>query len=421
MDADHLYSKLSVAGAAATGHRRSLNIDVLRAVAALTVLVAHSYFLGAGSAGVHPGRNVGLVIACFSSGVWLFFAISGYLIAGPFLRALLDGSPQPSAGRYAVRRAARILPAYWVALAAVLVFFGGTRLHHWWQLPLHAFLGQDLVPGEPNHLLFVAWTLSIEAMFYVFVPLAAWAVYRLHRRGAVDVGRLATYAIGLWIFSFAWRTGVSFIDTPQRLIEGHLPALQADLRWVLPAFLYAFAPGLLIFLAETPQAATRGGGWALYRRLRSHPVALLVTAAVLLVAITKLQQNGGRWSDIGGTLTSIPTALALMGVLAIQRMPRPIALVFGPLGLISYGIYLWHAVVRDVLLAHVPNIVPGTGVAAWLPAMVLLAALTIPAALASWTLIERPLLRATTNWDRQRMSLRRSTAHLATEPISTTS
>src|SRR4029079_11800391 len=159
----------------------------------------------------------------------------------------------------------------WVALAAVLVLVSGARLQHWWQLPLHGLLAQDFVPGEPNHLLFVAWTLSIEAMFYVFVPVAAWALYRLHRRRAIDVGRLAACAIPLCAFSLASRTGVSLVDTPQRLIADDLPPLLADLRWILPAFLHAFAPGILIFLAESPQAADRRGAWALYRRMRSRP------------------------------------------------------------------------------------------------------------------------------------------------------
>src|SRR4051794_31497697 len=115
-----LYSRLSVPGAAATDHRRSANLDVVRAIAALMVLVAHAVVLSVGAGSAHLSRTAGDTVAFLSNGVWLFFALSGYLIAGPFLRALAEGRRQPPVRSYAIRRAARILPAYWVALAAVL-------------------------------------------------------------------------------------------------------------------------------------------------------------------------------------------------------------------------------------------------------------------------------------------------------------
>jgi peptidoglycan/LPS O-acetylase OafA/YrhL len=80
--------------------------------------------------------------------------------------------------------------------------------------------------------------------------------------------------------------------------------------------------------------------------------------------------------------------------------------ILGRIGLISYGIYLWHAVIRNVILHHDARHIPlaNAGPHAWPLHAVLLIGLTIPAALGSWLLIERPLLRMTTNWDRRRRS-----------------
>jgi peptidoglycan/LPS O-acetylase OafA/YrhL len=97
---------------------RSAVVDSVRALAALMVLVAHSSFIANNGT---PGA-VGLALRqMLGAGVLIFFSLSGYLIAGPFLRALVDGRPLPSISTYLVRRATRIYPAYWIAFAAVLI------------------------------------------------------------------------------------------------------------------------------------------------------------------------------------------------------------------------------------------------------------------------------------------------------------
>ena len=138
------------------------------------------------------------------------------------------------------------------------------------------------------------------------------------------------------------------------------------------------------------------------RRLKQHPLALGVAAVTLLVGGVWITQHGGRWSEIGGTVMALPSGLALVAMLGEGRRRERLGAVLAPLGLISYGIYLWHAVARDAITAHAPHLLPGAGSGphAWPVEVVFLALVTIPLALASWLLIERPLLRWTTNWDR---------------------
>ncbi|MFL5894504.1 MAG: acyltransferase family protein [Thermoleophilaceae bacterium] len=399
-----LYARLSVPGAAATGHRRSANLDVVRAVAALMVLAAHAVVLSVGSTDARLPRLAGDTAAFLSNGVWLFFALSGYLIAGPFLRALAEGRQQPSPRSYALRRAARILPAYWIALVAVLVLATGSALQHWWQLPAHGLLLQDLFRGEQNRFLFVAWTLSVEAMFYAFVPLAAWLAWRAAGRRALSVATLAKGLLAIWAASVAWRIGLSWIVTPHALLRGTVPWSLEVLRWLLPTFLCSFAPGALIFLAETSGKAERGRGWDAYRRARRHPLVLFALAITLGMAFTAISQRGGRWFDIGTTMVALPAALGVIAMVGDSPRKAALGRLLGPIGLISYGIYLWHAVIRDVIerhgFAHVPA--AGAGLHAWPLHALFLAFLTIPVALASWVAVERPLLRLTTNWDRAR-------------------
>lgn len=158
---------------------RSAVVDMLRAVAALSVLVAHSSLIATGAGGtdvIKPLRQM------LGAGVLLFFGISGYPIAGPYLRALAAGDPLPRASAYLVRRAARIYPAYWIALGCVILFLMPTGGIKPYQVPVHALLLHSSwpVPGETTAICFVGWTLGIEFAFYLFVPLAAAILRAVH-------------------------------------------------------------------------------------------------------------------------------------------------------------------------------------------------------------------------------------------------
>jgi peptidoglycan/LPS O-acetylase OafA/YrhL len=216
----------------------------------------------------------------------------------------------------------------------------------------------------------------------------------------------------IWIASMAWRIGLSFIVTPQALANGSAPPLLEILRWLLPSFLGCFAPGALIFLAETRQAAGLSGAWSVYRGLRSRPLPTATAALAVALLLTILTQRGGRWFEIGSTLLAVPAGLGILAVMSEGPRRAMLGRILGPIGLISYGIYLWHAVIRDAIERHAINQLPGAGAGAhaWPFHAGLLVALTVPVALASWLLLERPLLRATTNWDRTRVERRKTSA-----------
>ena len=94
------------------------------------------------------------------------------MIPRPFLQRLLAGERLPGFGAYARRRAARVFPLFWVALAAFVVIDGGHGTLAW-QYPFHILLLNNLVPGRQAALYSVAWTLTLEVLFYAAVPLLA--------------------------------------------------------------------------------------------------------------------------------------------------------------------------------------------------------------------------------------------------------
>jgi len=394
-----VYGRLSVEGGAATVRRRSRDLDAMRAIAVLMVLAGHAYAIGGAIPAHTSTAPTDMVVNAGGAGIWLFFALSGYLIALPFLRALLRGEPLPDGGRYAVRRAARILPAYWIALFVLLLLLPVAGLE-WWQPLVHVALLHNLFPGEGQALFFVAWTLGIEALFYAFVPLAALAVRRLAGPRALPARTLLLGVLALWAASVAW-TVVAAVGWPGQGLEA---VRWADVtRLSLPALLSAFCPGLLVAVAQESDAP-----WL--RRIGARPVAALA-AAVALAAGGMLLYTAGNSVvfDLSHQLWSLAAGLVLVVALAgWGPAGRPLRLL-GPIGLISYGLYLWHYVVTRLLLDQGVSIQAGG--LSWPVRIAVVLALAVPLATASWLLVERPLLRRTARWWE-----RRSTTVPATSP-----
>src|SRR4051812_22412462 len=98
--------------------RRTAGLDGLRALAALSVLCLHVW-LYARPDPAAPTRLEVLDQAAFELrlGLVFFFLLSGYLLYRAFAAAALRRAAPVDVGRYARRRFARIVPAYWLSIA----------------------------------------------------------------------------------------------------------------------------------------------------------------------------------------------------------------------------------------------------------------------------------------------------------------
>ena len=215
--------------------RRVANVDVLRAVAALGVLAdPRLRARRPGRARSRPSTSTTCPLLTLATGVWLFFAISGYVIGRPFVDRLLDGRPLPALRPYARRRAARILPLYWVALTA-LIAIDGAPAPRGWQFPLHYLLLNNLVPGRQEALFPAAWTLTLEALFYALLPVLALRLAARARRPGPRLAPSAwpTLIIASWVLSIAF---TAFADLLGRRADRAVAARLAagDVADVLP-------------------------------------------------------------------------------------------------------------------------------------------------------------------------------------------
>jgi peptidoglycan/LPS O-acetylase OafA/YrhL len=351
---------------------RAAAIDGLRALAALSVLGYHAwlYTRERVSAGVRESLADELAHE-LRLGLVLFFVLSGYLLFGPWVRAVLAGGPAPRTGAYLLRRVARIVPAYWVAVAgSIALVWGlgdtpGVRLPPVEDLWLFAVFGQNFTTPTLLKLNAPLWTLAVEASFYVVLPVLGWLALRLRGAGREAQAIVPTLFLLLGV---AWNWSIAGQSVPPTLTK------------LLPAMAPYFAVGML--------AAVLGHG----RVLGAQGARRLLAAGVVLVAVD------AWWAAVAArsgshdlTLHVLRDLVAACGfgavILAVTAGPAPRLLRARPLaivGLWSYGIYLWHVPLLLWMRSH--GVLPTSGWAAF--ALVLLPTLAVAAA--SWTLIERP-------------------------------
>ena len=210
-------------------------MDSLRAIAALSIVGYHV----APHAGAFKSEFTTALSAQLSSGVALFFLISGCLLYRPFVAAHSAGDAFPSVRAYAWRRFLRIVPAYWAALTLTGILIAPEVFER--PLLFYGF-AQIYSPGAVFQGIPLAWTLCIEVTFYVFLPF--WALASDHRFMQTSVNTLPAYmgwfALGMglalasvWLAQGARKPGiVGFVERAPGVCWAIAAAAVAANAWV---------------------------------------------------------------------------------------------------------------------------------------------------------------------------------------------
>ncbi len=347
------------------GRRSHLpGLDGLRGLAAIGVVVLHVWiYTGANDL----GHNVLLdaVIGELRVGLMAFFVMSAFLLVRPWIAAADAGGPLPQVRAFVLGRAARILPAYWAALIGTFVLLpqiGSGRAASLDQLPLFAALAQFQTGATRSLVLPQAWSLAVELCFYLLLPAAGWMLARVARRAGARVAGLATAAT-LVAAGLAWCTVSEALGWPVTATAS------------MPTYLPIFGCGIAAAALPAPRSAAA-------RR------AILAVGALIVLSNGIWHSNGTGFA--GHVVRDLPAGVGFGMVVAALAGGRSGLLEYTPIrwvGVVSYGLYLWHLAVLWVLLAHdmLPNHPAAAIVAVLLPSLALGAI--------SWYCLERPILR----------------------------
>lgn len=324
---------------------RQNNLEWLRLLFAIQVVAIHS--------AAHLGMVEPKWLSAFP-GVPAFFFVSGFLIYASYGNAGL--------GNYIRNRFLRLIPA----LVAVTV--GGMAValvaHGWRDLVtrpgLYAgwfvaqtTLGQaynpahfrDIGVGVINGSL---WTITTEILFYLAIPLIV-AMERLYKH---VVALLSVISFLIYAMAEQALAGIELTGKP---LFDYLALTPIVWGWM-------FGLGILAFK-----------NWIVIDRTLKWMPLLLLPMIVMLAL-----DDGGIWLNGRGQRMGFFYFVCYCGIILYVAFGiRPIPLSFD----ISYGTYIWHMPVINLLLVLQLSNVP------------LAFALTIFLALLSWFLIERPFLR----------------------------
>ncbi len=361
-------------------HIRAL--DGLRGVAVLAVVLYHF------SPGIAPGGFLGVDV---------FFVLSGFLITS-LLVTEFERSRTLALGSFWIRRARRLLPALFTVLAVVglwIVFFAQpVQGQHVAVDGLSAFAyvanWHFIASGQPYLAQFVnktpspllhTWSLAIEEQFYLLWPPIVLGV------GALIVGRGKRARHGLRRFRLAL-VAVSLLLALASLVR--MITLYDPGRDPSRIYYGTDSRAFVLLIGAALGALTAGVPVLPGRRVRALAVAAGVAAAVVLGVAMRFATLTSSWLYRGGYgVLAVVMAIVLAGAAQPGWNPLRRLLETRPLvglGLISYGVYLWHwpAVV------WLTQASTGTSGAAL---FALRAAMTLSASLASYYLVEMPIRR----------------------------
>lgn len=325
------------------GHRAD-GFDLLRTAAAMAVIISHAFPLATGMSDAEPFNRSGWTPGACA--VIVFFALSGFLIAGSFER-------HPDFIHFASSRARRILPAHLIALLVVTVGFGAAAttldLSGYWAHPATwQFLARNalldtsakMLPGvfaNNPHAGTVngsLWSLPKEVLCYALL-------YSAGRAGLLRPERCAWFVLS----AFA------------ALVLVRMNGADLTLPHVMPSFL---------------------AGVAFYVYRRNVPASLALFTALLGLAWL------GRDLPLHSELVRVVIAY---GALTVATRSSRLGKWIATKGDHSYGLYLYGWPVTQM----VAWIMPGIGVGALLALVMPITALF---AMASWRWIEQPMLYA---------------------------
>jgi peptidoglycan/LPS O-acetylase OafA/YrhL len=387
--------------------RRLLGADFVRACACFVVVFHHLVQRMGFSADIAYLGWMQIFGVIGGLGVAMFFVLSGFLLARPFWQALERGQPMPSLRVYALRRGARIIPGFWLALTVTFVLtftVFGFPLDGWLWLRYGAGLllvsdwhWTTLFPVEINGPL---WSIGFEVTAYVLLPLGFGLIYLAARKLRSSWALLA-----LWLGAIALALGAHWLFANLVRVDtvdaGWDHGMQGGAKVWMPRInpfsmfaifaIGALAGGLQVRLAHYRSwmfdilslLALVATGWSIWQ--------VFIAGSVESFAVLGVPYDF-PWLPLAlGLLLAATPSSMLVGRVLDNGVVRYLAQV-------SFGIYVWHYVMIELIAKYwFPELGRGAhGLQVFITGSLAVIAISIVVAHLSYHRLERPVI----NWAR---------------------
>jgi peptidoglycan/LPS O-acetylase OafA/YrhL len=390
--------------------RRLIGIEGLRGLAAVSVLVGH--VMAHLASDVALGSSVETLLDLVLNGLTLFFVLSGFLLFRPFASAMITQARAPSIRAYARNRVLRIYPVYIVIFLVVALALGAAytssiprgesaesagqtvgRMSDPLDILTNLLMVHTLVPSSIKTGIGPSWSLTVELVFYVVMPILAALAYRLCRGQALPARVALAAAPAVVLLA----TGMLGSLQVRRFTGAAAPEDQFWLGWgdnwhavfarsfLVHADLFAFGMLAAVVVVLVERGVIAGRGLAATKAVAAVGLVAGVLAArrlplvdtwwalgcgaLLLLVVLPTRHGGHSWSS--RVLESLPLRYT---------------------GLVSYSLYLWHVPVIWLLDQH--GFTAAATPTGFVLNIVLVFAVSMVLASATYWLVERPALTA---------------------------
>lgn len=385
-------------------NRQSLHIrgaDGFRAVACLLVLFHHltqkmnpdsapSWF-----ASIHHFGMRGEV------GVSLFFVLSGALLSYPFWISFINGTSHPSIKKYSIARVARIVPATWLNLilcTLIALYFYDIPVNFNMLISgllfINSYHYSTFFPAELNGPL---WSIGLEVSCYVILPFLLYPIIK--KTGSflkafatlVFVLILLQVVVNPWVIE-TFMTSEDGKGWDKGLVGGAKAWLP---YWNVNSFFSQFLVGSIAALVI-----------ARFRKnIKPDSIRFDIAGAGLLlaaVAVVGVRLIPGSPDSLTKQAYLSPIYAIIMAAalvcIAMSRYAYKVVdnALFVWISKISFGVYLWHQVVQNILQRSFKEsyVYFGiTDIGQWTRLSLIVIAIAVAIASLSWYFFEKPILQ----------------------------
>ena len=389
---------------------RFLGLDGIRAIACLLVVFHHMVqWFGVPATNEFLAALQRAFWVTAPSGVSIFFVLSGTLLAYPFWKHYLDNQPLPNLREYALRRAARIVPGFYLVIAVSL------------------FLEMLFLPNSPNRLLrFMTaltftggfhyttffpvpelngplWSISFEIFSYILLPFFMTGLFYLGKHHTFRKALYYWFIVLLLIFGL--NNLIQIYCQPDNINRGWQYGVVGGAKYWMPNYnpigffahyiIGIFAAGFLVWFSKHQTVREKLAAFHFFDLLS---LAGLFSFIIILWTQKITPDFGFSWQNqpyyypflalsIGIVVATVPYS-KIIGHILDNPFSRYTAKIY-------FGIYIWHYIIITlVMIFAAPNHIPSPlkDFSSWITMMGISLLLTYTIASLSWYYLEKPIL-----------------------------